>query len=277
LPPRDIQLVHDRFRNPYSLQVAAGAERMLFGFLLAADYLHLAGRDLMSLVDVNAPAAIRKPDQRSVAQADATRPMLPTTNGFRKMMSLGNEGLSWYHALQVKASRTAGSLLTVASYTLASARDRANYQIPEDSRNIPAETGPANEDIRHNFSMGLSWAVPGSGRFSRGWTLSGLGILRTGKPYTITWGDDRNGTTQNDARPGGRNTVRGDAFGSVDLAATKRLSYTRGGLDLRVEIFNILNATNYAEYVGALSSAAFGSPISAFPRLRMQVAAILRF
>ncbi len=31
VPPRDIQLVNARFRNPYSLQVAAGIERMLFG------------------------------------------------------------------------------------------------------------------------------------------------------------------------------------------------------------------------------------------------------
>ena len=78
LPPRDIQLVDAHFRNPYSLQVAAGVERTLFGFVVAADYLHLTGRDLMSLVDLNAPASIQKPAQRSVAEADATRPIVPT-------------------------------------------------------------------------------------------------------------------------------------------------------------------------------------------------------
>jgi hypothetical protein len=102
-------------------------------------------------------------------------------------------------------------------------------------------------------------------------------MFRSGRPYTMSWGDDRNGTTQNDARPAGRNSLRGDTFRSVDLALTKRFSVGSGGLELRAEAFNILSATNYDEYVGALSSFDFGRPISAFPRRRIQLAAIARF
>jgi hypothetical protein len=277
LPPRDIHSIGSGFRNPYSLQAAAGIEHTFHGTEIAVDYIHLEGRDLMSLVDVNAPASIQKPAQRTVAQADATRPAPPGPNGYRKIFELENHGRSWYHGLQIKVNRTIGTFRTLASYTLARAKDQANYQIPEDSRNVGAEKGPADNDIRHNVSAGFTWDLPGDGLFRSGWTVSGLGMFRSGRPYTMTWGDDRNGTTQNDARPAGRNTLRGDTFRSVDLALTKRFSYGRGGLELRAEAFNILSATNYDEYVGALSSFDYGRPISAFPRRRIQLAAIARF
>ena len=277
LPPRDIHVVNGHFTNPYSLQAAVGVERMVFETVLAADYIYLHGRRLMSLIDLNAPASIQKPDRRTVAEADATRPMVPAPNGYRKILELGNEGGSWYHALQVKANHTTGRLRTMASYTWARARDRANYLLPEDSRNLAAEEAVADNDIRQILSVGLTWDAPGEGAFSSGWTISGLGQFRGSRPYTISWGDDRNGTTQNDARPNGRNTARGDVYGVVDLSASKRFSHARGSFEIRAEAFNLFSVTNYDEYVGVLSSPAFGQAVSAFPRRRMQIAAIARF
>jgi hypothetical protein len=277
LPPRDIQRVDAGFGNPYSVQAAGGVERILFGMLMGADYIHLRGLDLMSLVDRNAPASIQKPAQRTVAQADATRPAFPAANGFRKIVELGNEGLSWYHAIQVKASGDVGRLRMIASYTLARARDQANYLLPEDSRNLAAEEAAADSDIRHNASVGFTWDIPGRGTTPSGWVLSGVGLFRTARPYTVAWGDDRNGTTQNDARPGPRNTARGDSFRSVDLAASKRFTLSRRTFEMRVEAFNVLSTTNYDEHVGILASPAFGQPVSAYPRRRIQLAAIARF
>src|SRR5205823_12555744 len=49
LPPRDIQRVDAAFTNPYSLQATVGAERTFFrDVVVAADYVYLNGRDLMS-------------------------------------------------------------------------------------------------------------------------------------------------------------------------------------------------------------------------------------
>jgi hypothetical protein len=277
LPPRDIQVVHAQFANPYSFQAAAGIERTLFETLLAADYIYLHGRSLMSLIDLNAPASIQKPERRTVAEADATRPLVPAPDGYRKILELGNQGESWYHALQVKANRTTGRLRAMASYTWARARDRANYLLPEDSRNLAAEEGFADNDIRQMLAAGVTWDSPGEGAVSRGWTIAGLGQFRGGRPYTISWGDDRNGTTQNDARPDGRNTARGDAYSALDLAISKRFSHSKGDVEIRAEAFNLFSVTNHDEYVGVLSSPAFGQPVSAFPRRRMQLAAIARF
>ena len=165
----------------------------------------------------------------------------------------------------------------LASYTLSRAEDMDNYQLPEDSRNIDAEKARANTDVTENLTVGFTWQMPGARRLLSGWSLSGIGVFRSNRPYTITWGDDRNGTTQNDARPDGRNTGTTDAYQNVDLALSRRFSRGVTAIDARVEAFNIFNTTNYDEYVGALLSPLFARPISAFPNRRVQLAAIVRF
>lgn len=276
-PPRDIQVLAHDFRNPYSIQSTIGVERKIGALTLAADYVYLNGRDLMSLVDSNAPAPLQKPAVRTVAQADATRPLTPLPGLFRNVVTLGNQGRSWYRALQVKAERSVGRLQTLASYTLGHAEDMLNYQLPEDSRNLDAEKARSNADIRHNVTVGATWAVPGTGRLWRDWSLSGIGVFRSNRPYTIVWGDDRNGTTQNDARPGGRNTGQTDGYQNVDLALTRRFTIGTTIFEARVEAFNVLNTVNYDEYVGALLSPFYAQPVSAFPKRRMQFAGTVRF
>ncbi len=275
--PRDVFAVAADFRNPYSLQASLGVQHPLFGFDVSADYVYLVGRDLMSIVDVNAPASAIKGLPRTVTQADLTRPQVPAPGGTRKIITLGNEGRSWYRALQVSAARGSGALHGLATYTLARTEDMANYQLPEDSRNIAAEKARADNDVRHNLTAGLVWQLPFSGRGLSGWSLSAAGQFRSNRPYTITWGDDRNGTTQNDARPGARNTARGPSYRSVDLSLTRRTPIGSRTLEVRAEAFNVLSAKNYEEYVGSLSSPLFGQPVSAFPRRRLQFAAIVRF
>ncbi|MGC4081916.1 MAG: TonB-dependent receptor [Vicinamibacterales bacterium] len=274
---RDTFVVNPQFHNPYSVQAALGATGRLFGLDLAADFIYLSGHDLMSIVDANAPASVAKPAFRSVAQADATRPQVPVAGGVRKIIELGNEGRSWYRALQVKADRTVGSLALVSAYTWARARDTANYQLPEDSRNIGADIARADNDVRHNVTAGLTWQLPSKGAGFGGWTMSAVGQFRTNRPYNITWGDDRNGTTQNDARPGERNTGKTDGYRNIDVALTRRFPFGGRTLELRAEAFNVLSTTNYDEYVGALSSPFFGQPISAFPMRRLQFAGVVRF
>jgi hypothetical protein len=152
-----------------------------------------------------------------------------------------------------------------------------NYQLPEDSRNLDAEKSRANADIRHNLTVGLTWTLPGTGRMWKDWALSGIGVFRSARPYSVTWGDDRNGTTQNDARPDGRNTASADGYKNVDLALTRRFALGSRQLEARVEAFNFFNRINYDEYVGALLSPFYARPVSAFPTRRIQLAAILRF
>jgi hypothetical protein len=278
LPPRDIHRVDPGFTNPYAIQTSVGAEGRLFRrFVVGADFVHLSGRDLMSIVDVNAPESIVKPGIRTVPEADATRPLRPVPGGFRKIITLGNLGRSSYRALQVKAHRSSGEFQTTASYTLARGEDMANYLLPEDSRNIPAEEARASTDLRHSLVVGLTWDPPIQSGILKDLMVSGIGIFRSNRPFDVVWGDDRNGTTQNDARPAGRNTGTTTSFATVDLAITKRFHWNARTLEARVEAFNLLNATNYDEYVGVLLSPFYNQPVSAFPKRRFQLAAIVRF
>lgn len=277
LPPSDVYRVDGGFRNPSSVQMTVGIERTIAGMLLAADYVHLSGRDLLSLIDVNAPASITKPAERSVAEADLTRLIVPVPNTYRKVITLGNLGQSWYRALQVKATRTSGPVQAVASYTWSQALDMANYQLPEDSRNIAAEKGPANTDVTHNATVGITWTPTASIRLLDGWKVSAIGVVRSGRPYTISWGDDRTGTTQNDARPGGRNTVRTGPYRNVDLAVARRFGGRTRSIEARLGVFNLFNATNYNQYVGELASPLFARPVSAFPERRLQLGVSVGF
>jgi hypothetical protein len=277
LPPLDIQLVDGHFSNPYSLQSSIGVERVFKTVTVSADYVNLSGRDLMSLVDTNAPASNLKPNQRTVAQADATRPIPAVPGSFRNIVSLGNLGRSWYRALQVKAGRSTGRLQAIASYTWSRAEDMDNYQLPEDSRNLDAEKSRANSDVAHNLTVAFTWQLPSAPRLLDGWSLSGIGVFRSNRPYTITWGDDRNGTTQNDARPGARNTAQTDPYQNVDLALSRRFTRGSTAIEARVEAFNVFNVTNFDQYVGALLSPLYAQPVSAFPSRRIQIAAIVRF
>lgn len=275
--PRDVHVVAPTFHNPYSVQGAVGVTGSLFGFDASADYIYLSGHELMSIVDANAPASVSKPQTRTVQQADATRPTVPTPGGYRKIIQLGNEGRSWYRALQFKVDRTAGSLTLISSYTLGRARDMANYQMPEDSRNLEAEIARSDNDVRHNITAGVTWQLPSLGPAFGSWVLSASGQFRSNRPYTITWGDDRNGTTQNDARPGARNTGRTDNYRDIDVALARRQPFGGRTLELRLEAFNVLSTVNYDEYVGALSSPFYGQAVSAFPKRRLQFAGVVRF
>ena len=111
----------------------------------------------------------------------------------------------------------------------------------------------------------------------KGVTLSAFGLFRSNRPYTVTWGDDRYGTSQNDARPAGRNTAKGDTFQTLDLSLTKRFRAANKNFEVRGEAFNLLSTTNYDDFIGVLSSFYFGRPVSAFPRRVIQLAAIVRF
>jgi hypothetical protein len=281
LPPRDIEVADPAFRNPYSVQASIGAEHSLFGMVIGTDFVYLRGLDLMSLVDTNAPASTSRLSTRSVAQADLTRPILPVPNGFRKIVALGNEGRSWYRGLQLKVDRSTGRVQAIGSYTYAHANDMVNDvvndKLPEDSRNLSAEKGRADNDIRHNLSVGLSWQVPDRYPGMKGVSLSAYSVFRSNRPYTVTWGDDRFGTTQNNARPGGRNTAKGDTYKTVDASLTKRFRVANTNVEVRGEAFNLFSTLNYDEYIGVLSSQYFGRPTTAFPRRVIQLAAMVRF
>ena len=52
-----------------------------------------------------------------------------------------------------------------------------------------------------------------------------------------------------------RGKIRGPSFRQLDLVAIKKVSLGKSMLDLRLEVFNLLNRTNYANPSGTLANA----------------------
>ena len=98
----------DEFVNPRSQVMSIGAEReIMHGLFAGADYVHQHWTDLDRTVDLNAPSPFDRtaPGQtRTVAAANATRPILPVNGGVRKVNVLMNLGVADYDGLQTQIS-----------------------------------------------------------------------------------------------------------------------------------------------------------------------------
>jgi hypothetical protein len=111
-----------------------GAEReVIRGFFVGDDYVHQHLSDIDRTIDLNAPAPFDRtaPGQvRTVAAANATRPILPVNGGVRQVSVLTNFGVADYDGLQSNFSYRGNSRIYAAvSYTLSKAtNDRTRWQ-----------------------------------------------------------------------------------------------------------------------------------------------------
>ena len=147
--------------NPRSQVVSIGAEReVMRGLFAGADYVHQHWTDLDRTVDLNAPTPFDRtaPGQtRTVAAANATRPILPVNGGVRSVNVLMNLGVADYDGLQTQVSyRGNPKMYANVSYTLSKATNTTepdgNGIAPNES-NISQlgeeERGPSVVDQRH--------------------------------------------------------------------------------------------------------------------------------
>lgn len=171
------------------------------------------------------------------------------------------------------------------------------------------ERASSDQDVRHSFTMSAVWDLPfGRGRafgnrgglpdlIAGGWSLSAIGIARSGLPITVTVArsgssvPDGNNfsaqrpdlvggvsvvplrqTTSNWINPAafttpaggtfgnsGRNLVRGPSLWQADVGLTKRFPLReRFSVEFRAEAFNLFNRAQFGDPSGNLSSPNFG-------------------
>ncbi len=244
--------------NPRSQVVSIGAERELFkGFFGGADYVHQHWTDLDRTVDLNAPSPFDRnaPGQvRTVAAANATRPILPVNGGVRQVNVLMNLGVADYDGLQTQFSyRGNRRMYFFGSYTLSKATNTTepdgNGVAPNDSniaRLGEIERGPSVLDQRHRlvfmYSYNLPWNI----------TIGTLSQFASARPFTATTGIDNNGDGLNNDRPVingaviGKSAFRGTATSDVGFFAESRIRTSdRTSVLLRIEGFNLFNHGNY--------------------------------
>src|SRR6185436_13277807 len=101
---------------------------------------------------------------------------------------------SRYHALEMSAVRRAGRGVSFrAAYTLATSEDDTSAFLatdgddntPQDSRNLAAEWGPSDFDVRQRLVLTGSVTTPASASpLLRRWVMSAVFTAQSGRPFT---------------------------------------------------------------------------------------------
>ncbi len=294
LPPRDItvnvgqreflsqfldvsrlRFYPDQLLNPYTQQWTAGWERSLTStVVLSVDYVGQHSLRVERPADLNAPAPFVRtsPGQvRSAAAADATRPIVPAPNGFRRIVAIVNAGAARYDGLEVNlrkrfSNRFAGLLSYTWSHAINTVESDTPQQDPNDSNFLGREERATSLlDQRHRLSL--------SGWYQLPWRVS-IGTWLTaasGRPFNATTGVDNNGDGSNSDRPviNGvvvpRNFGQGTPVYDWSLFVEKGIPLSeRAVISLRAEGFNLTNHNNVVGRNGVYGNLTTGQPLAAF-------------
>jgi hypothetical protein len=246
----------DQFVNPRSQVASLGAEREIVkGLFAGADYVHQHWTDLDRTVDLNAPSIFDRtaPGQtRSVAAANATRPILPVAGGVRAVNALMNLGAADYHGLQTQISyRAHTKMFAGVSYTLSKATNTfepdGNGIGPNEAiiaRLGETERGPSVLDQRHRAVITFMYQLPYN------LTAGTVTQLASARPFSATTGIDNNGDGANNDRPVvdgaviGKSAFRGTSTQDVSLFVEGRIRGAGRAILLRLEGFNLFNHAN---------------------------------
>ena len=248
----------DKLVNPRSQVITIGAEReFIKGMFFGADYVHQHWTNLDRTVDLNAPAPFNRtaPGQtRSVAAANATRPILPVNGGVRQVNVIMNLGIADYDGLQTQFSyRGNRKMYAAVSYTLSKATNTfepdGNGIGPNES-NISQlgeiERGPSVVDQRHRAVITFLYHFP----FDI--TAGTVSMFASSRPFNATTGIDNNGDGINNDRPVingaiiAKSAFRGTPTSEVSAFVEKRFKFSESkSILIRLEGFNLFNHGNF--------------------------------
>jgi hypothetical protein len=243
---------------------------------LSIDYLGQHSLKLERPADLNAPSPFVRTAQgqtRTAAAADATRPILPVANGYKRILATVNAGAAYYNGLTTNLRTRFGKRFSaLTSYTwshsINTVEPDATGQDPNDSNFLGIqEKATSLLDQRHRFSISGSYDLP--------WqiTVGSWTQVASGRPFNITTGTDNNGDGSNSDRPviNGvvipRNFGKGTATYDVSAFVQKTVQLReRLAVSLRAEAFNLTNHNNIygrnGVYGNAITqNAALGSPL----------------
>jgi hypothetical protein len=226
-----------------------------------------------------------------------------------------SEGISMYHALSVDVNRRFVRGFQVRGvYTFSKAMDDGTAWNSSVGANAPGfvmypgnpklDWGPATTDVRNLAAINGAWDLPygrdGKTRVQKifgGWTLSAIGTLQSGFPFTAQLGYNptNNGDSRNPIRPSvnpafhgpvilggpnqyfdpnaflppasgtygnvGRDTLTGPGLATTDLALRKTVALTeKTHLELRAEAFNVFNRANFGSPNAVVFTSAVATP-----------------
>jgi hypothetical protein len=252
---------HD-LRIPATRQMSAGvAHEFRRWFNASADVVYTRGIDLYIIRNTNLdPSTFQR-----------------LNPNYSLISSFGNGGTSRYKALQLQANIIPSARHFVKlGYTLASNRGNTGTTLSAGAATNPfdysEDAGPADNDVRHAFTVNGSSSLP------LGVHLSGILSYRSALPYSATTTAPRPDGKPFGFRPEPRNARRGDEALSLDVRVGKAVNLgRRRSATVFLEMFNVTNQLNYANYIDPILSTRFGEPTTAGPMRRLQLGIRLDF
>lgn len=178
---------------------------------------------------------------------------------------------SYYHAFTLSLNRRFSNHFgLLAHYTLAKAIDnfvdfRVDVNQPANTLNPNGERSLSLQDVRNRFVISGIWDLNyGKRQFLKGWQVSTILNLESGRPYNITAGADLNqsGDFPPSDRPQalGRNVGITPGFVGVDLRLQRTINIKeKYSLEAFAEAFNLFNRVNISEVDGTFSADAQGN------------------
>jgi outer membrane receptor protein involved in Fe transport len=197
--PCDVLGIDRNFRTPYISTWSLGVQHS-FTNNLALDVAYVGNHssNLIGIRDINQAAL-----GTGVLPFGKQFPYL----GFINMMS--NQYRSNYSGLQVTLTqRLFHGLSFLAGYTYSHALDDSstnqNQFLPQDSTHPELEYASSDYDIRHRFTLSLTYAIPGRKSFAQmleGWQINSVVTLQSAQPWTVNdTVDNIDGTNENAGR-----------------------------------------------------------------------------
>jgi hypothetical protein len=171
-----------------------------------------------------------------------------------------SSGDSYYHGVTLSVNRRMSNNFTfLAHYTFSKAIDdfvdwRVENQETGNPLNLRGERGLSLQDNRHRFVFSSLWELNyWKHRLVRGFALSSIITLNSGRPYNLLAGVDLNGDGDNPPgdRPAGlgRNIGISPGFANVDLRVTRNIEFNeRAKVQLFFETFNLFNRLNVVDF-----------------------------
>lgn len=273
--PTNLARFSSNVRSPYALQYSAGVERQIHrSVMLTAAYRGQVQVKAFRSRDANAPILPAAP-QLSITYR---RPDV----AFGQIQQIESGGRTLLNALDLSFRGQAGRWFSgQAQYTISLFQNNTGgiSAFPQNQYLPNAEWGRADLDRRQRFNL--------IGNINPDHWLS-LGVnatLYSGTPYNETTGNDDFHTGLGNARPSGvaRNTLQASGVASLDLLyghdfhLNKASGDTAKILTAGASAFNVLNRTNYTNYIGALSSLLFTRPTAALAGRQLQFVIGYRF
>ncbi len=268
--------------NPYTQQWTLGLEHELApNWIFSLDYTGQHTIHIDKPVDLNAPSTFTRtaPGQsRSTAAADATRPLNPTTTGYRRIVATTNLGSAYYNGVQAKlVHRFTQKLYLQASYTWSHALNTVEWDGTGGQQEAAeallwgrADLADSLMDVRHRAVVTGAYNLP--------WQMNvGTSIsFASARPYNPITGSDNNGDTVRNDRPyvngqiARRNSFRGTPIYDVSTYFEKGIRVSeRVNVSLRGEALNVFNHNNFT-----LRNATYGNAASPNPLFGTQLTGV---